>query len=175
MAREVLALRITVDENYVKGLKHMMASDIRKLEGAINSPADVISLKGLIGEVEKKWEDIFYQVLLNREMAKLSGGGDIAFLAKALQKSAWTAVLAFHDIAYYLASWPDRNSRYTDNFVREKQYVFDKIKRAARKAYDDALILVQSRAEEEKALDIGEKTTIGEFIFVPEGGIEEED
>ena len=173
VARDVFSTRVVVDENYVKGLKHMMASDIRVLERDINSPEDAARMESMVKAVRKKWEDVFYQVMLSKEMAKLSEGGKESYWSEKLRSSAWNAVIYFPDISR-LSEWPHTSTRYRDNFNREKQYVFDKIKRYAREAYEDALALAQSRTEEEKTFDFGETTTVGRFVLVPESGIQED-
>jgi GNAT superfamily N-acetyltransferase len=172
VAREILSVRVVVDENYVRGLKHMMASDIRALERAINRPEDVAGISRMVSAVEQKWENVFYQVMLSKEMAELSWGSkDESYLSKKLRASAWNAVMAFHEIMHQLLEWPRHWSKYPNDFNREKKYVFDKIKRYAREAYEDALILAQSRTEEQRIFDFGEKTTVGGFVLVPEAGI----
>jgi hypothetical protein len=175
IARGIIGVRVTVDEAYVKGLKLMMARDIRNLERDINSPEDAERVRKLANDVSKKWERIFYEAILGKEMDRLSQGGkDMGYLAKELQSSAWLAVISFSDIGHHLAQWPKHWNKYYNDFDREKKYVFDRIKRAARQAYDDALWLVKNKPEEERTNNFGERATVGRFILVPEGGITEE-
>jgi hypothetical protein len=176
LARDIVGLRITVDEAYVAGLKRMMASDIRDLESSINSPEDAERMRQTVNAVRKKWEDVFYNVILGKEMSKLSEGSkDIGWVAEKLRSEAWTAVIAFGDIGHHLAEWPRHWSKYPDDFGREKKYVFDRIKRAARDAYAVTVNLVKyHRTEEQKTVDFGERVTVGNFILLPEGGVTED-
>lgn len=175
VAREIIGLRVTVDESYISGLKRMMASDIRKLESSINSPEDAEKMRWTVNAVTKKWEDVFYNVILGREMSKLSEGSrDVGSMAERLRSDAWTAVIAFGDIGHHLAEWPRHWSKYPDDFNREKKYVFDRIKRAARNAYVAAFDLVTYRVDDQRTVDFGERVTVGNFILLPEGGITED-
>jgi len=175
IARDLVGVRVKVDEAYVKGLKLMMARDIRTLERAINSPEDAERVRHKVNDVSKKWERIFYEVILGKEMDKLSQGNkEIGYLAKQLQSSAWMAVISFSDIGHHLARWPKPWNKYYNDFDREKKFVFDRIKRAARKAYEDAVWLVKNKPEEERTRDFGERVTVGRFILIPEGGITED-
>lgn len=174
VAKDILSVHIVVDEDYVRGLKRMMASDIRTLEDMATSPEAVVAMNSTINEVTAKWENVFYKVMLSKEMAELSQGGkNLKYFAKKLQGSAWSVVIALGSIRRYLGEWPQHWSRYRDSFEHEKKYIFDKIKREANIAYTDALSLARERPDEEKTFDFSERVTVGKFVLVPEGGLEE--
>jgi hypothetical protein len=173
-----VAAHVIVDEAYVRGLKLQLASDIRVLEGSIGNPEDAERASQKANEVSRKWEYVFYSVLLGKEMAELSSSSDRdkeTTQAKKLRGSAWSLVLSFGDIGHHLAEWPKSWSKYRNDFAREKKYVFDRIKRAAREAYEDAVMWVQSKPEDEKTFDLAERVTVGNFVLVPCGGLREED
>ena len=122
-----------------------------------------------MSKYSRQLEKYFYDVLLGRHMEQQSHGIDrkeLNYYADKLQTSAWLLVtsLTATDLKY---------PKYRD-FEKNVKYVFDGIRRKARKAFKDAMEFAEFSNEADKEYTFAEITNWRNFTFIPENGVSED-